>query len=515
MTESPGLASFTGETRMLIDGELVDAASGKQFDNINPATEEVLGQVADADAADMDRAISAARRAFDESDWATNRALRKRCLEQLHEAFEIEREELRAELVAEVGTPVSLTYGAQLDAPLQDSFLWPAKMIDEFVWERDLPDAAPFGMPSHRRVWKEPIGVVGAIIPWNFPVEITANKLGQILATGNTTVIKPAPDTPWNATRLGRIIAERTDIPAGVVNVVTSSDHLVGELLTLDPRVDAISFTGSTATGKRIMEKGAPTLKRVFLELGGKSAMVILDDVEDLTAILPFAGSACVHGGQGCAINSRVLVPRARYDEAIAILEAVFKNIPYGDPTNPQNIQGPQISALQRERVLGHIDRAVEQGARLVVGGGRPSHLPKGFYVEPTLFADVDNSIDIAQKEVFGPVLVVIPHDGDDDAVAHRQRQRVRAVRRRLLRLDRPRAGLRPPRPHRHDRRQWRRLVRRRRAVRRLQEQWHRPPERPRRIRAVPRDQGGRARRLTAHCAPTSSRAPTSTSSKE
>ncbi len=402
---------------MLIDGELVEAGSGARFDNINPATEEVLGQVADAAADDMDRAIGAARRAFDETDWATNRSLRKRCLEQLQEAFDAEREEVRAELVAEVGTPVQLTYGAQLDVPLADAFLWPAKMIDEFGWERELPDSQTFGIPSRRRVWKEPLGVVGSIIPWNYPVEITTNKLAQVLATGNTTVIKPAPDTPWNATRLGRMIVERTDIPPGVVNVVTSSDHLVGELLTLDPRVDAISFTGSTATGRRIMEKGAATLKRVFLELGGKSAMVVLDDVADLTTVLPFAGAACMHAGQGCALQTRVLLPRSRYDEGVAILEMILSNIPYGDPTDPNTFQGPQISALQRERVLGHINRAVEQGARLVVGGGRPAHLPKGFYVEPTLFADVDNSTDLAQQEVFGPVLAVMPFDDDEDAL--------------------------------------------------------------------------------------------------
>ena len=413
----PGLAPFTGEVRMLIEGELVEAASGRRFDNLNPATEEVLGQVADAAAEDMQRAIASSRRAFDETDWATNHSLRKRCLEQLQEAFEAEREQVRAELVAEVGTPVQVTYGAQLDIPLQDAFLWPAKMIEEFGWERDLPDAAPFGMPSHRQVWKEPLGVVGAIIPWNFPVEILTNKLGQILATGNTTVVKPAPDTPWNATRLGRMITERTDIPPGVVNIVTSSDHLVGELLTLDTRVDAISFTGSTATGKRIMARGADTLKRVFLELGGKSAMVVLDDVQDLATILPMAGAACMHAGQGCALQTRVLLPRARYEEGLAILEAVFNNIPYGDPTDPANFMGPVISALQRDRVLAHIDRAVSQGARLVVGGGRPAHLPTGYYVEPTLFADVDNSMDIAQQEVFGPVLAVIAHDGDDDAI--------------------------------------------------------------------------------------------------
>ncbi|MCW2525262.1 MAG: aldehyde dehydrogenase, partial [Pseudonocardiales bacterium] len=232
MTQS-GLSNFTGEVRMFIDGKLVEAASGKRFDNINPATEEVLGQVADAGAADMDQAIGAARRAFDETDWSTNRALRKRCLEQLQDAFEAEREEIRAELVAEVGTPVQLTYAAQLDTPLEDAFLWPAKMIDDFPWERDLPDSHAFGFHSRRQVWKEPIGVVGSIIPWNYPVEITTNKLAQVLATGNTTIIKPAPDTPWNATRLGRMILERTDIPAGVVSIVTSSDHSVGEMLTL------------------------------------------------------------------------------------------------------------------------------------------------------------------------------------------------------------------------------------------------------------------------------------------
>ncbi|MCW2548977.1 MAG: aldehyde dehydrogenase [Mycobacterium sp.] len=416
MADGPGLAAFTGEVRMLIDGDLVEAASGKRFDNVNPATEDVLGQVADGGTDDMQRAIAAARHAFDESEWQHNKTLRKRCLEQLQGAVEAEREQLRAELIAEVGTPVLLTYGPQLDAPLEDAFRWPAKMIDEFAWERDLPDAAPFGMPSKRRVWKEPIGVVGSIIPWNYPFEILSNKLGQILATGNTTVVKPAPDTPWNATRIGRLIAEHTDIPPGVVNIVTASDHLVGEVLTLDPRVDSISFTGSTATGKRIVAKGAETLKRVFLELGGKSAMVVLDDVEDLAALLPAGAGACMHAGQGCALQTRVLLPRARYDEGVAILKAVFEAMPYGDPTDPNNVQGPQISELQRSRVLRHIDRAVQQGARLITGGGRPAHLPKGYYVEPTLFADVDNSMDIAQKEVFGPVLVAIPHDGDDHA---------------------------------------------------------------------------------------------------
>ena len=406
----------SGEVRMLIDGELVEAASGKRFDNVNPATEEVLGQVADASADDMRRAIAAARRAFDESDWSTNHALRKRCLEQLQEALESEREELREEVVAEVGTPRIMTFAAQVDWPLQDALTYPAKMIDEFPFERALPDSNLMGMESRRAVLKEPMGVIGAIVPWNYPVEVTLNKLGPILATGNTVVLKPAPDTPWNATRLGRLVAERTDIPAGVVNVVTSSDHLVGEELTLSPAVDMISFTGSTATGIRIMEKGAATLKRVFLELGGKSAMIVLDDA-DFASVVPGGSMVCVHAGQGCAMQTRMLLPRSRYDEGVDLITAAMGTVAYGDPTDDGVLMGPLVSARQRDRVLGYIAKGQEEGAKLVYGGGRPTHLPKGWYVEPTLFVDVDNSMTIAQEEIFGPVLCVIPYDDDDDAV--------------------------------------------------------------------------------------------------
>ena len=405
-----------GEVRMLIGGDLVEAASGKRFENINPATEEVLGEVADASPEDMQRAIAAARMAFDETDWSTNRALRKRSLEQLQAALESEREELREELIAEVGTPRMMTFAAQLDWPLEDALLYPAKMIDEFPWERTLGGSEKMGMASRRAVLKEPMGVVGAIVPWNYPVEVTLNKLGPILATGNTVVLKPAPDTPWNATRLGRLVAEKTDIPAGVINVVTSSDHLVGEELTLSPSVDMISFTGSTAVGKRIMEKGAPTLKRVFLELGGKSAMIVCDDA-DFASTVPMASMVCVHAGQGCAMQSRLLLPRSRYDEGIELVAAGMAGVPYGDPQSDAVMMGPVVSARQRDRVLGYIEKGQEEGAKLVFGGGRPSHLPKGWFVEPTLFVDVDNTMTIAQEEIFGPVLCVIPFDDDDDAV--------------------------------------------------------------------------------------------------
>jgi aldehyde dehydrogenase (NAD+) len=409
-------ARFTGEVRMLIDGQLVEAKSGKRFDNVNPANEEVLGQVADGGVVDMREAISAARRAFDTSDWATNHGLRKRCLLQLHEALVAEKEELREEIIAETGSPRAVTYMAQVDGPMADALTWPANQIDEFPWDRQMLDAQMFGMTSRRAVWKEPIGVIGAIVPWNYPFEVTINKIAQILATGNTTVLKPAPDTPWNATRLGRLVAEKTDIPAGVFNVVTSSDHLVGEELTLAPEVDMISFTGSTVTGKRIMEKGAASLKRVFLELGGKSAMIVLDDA-DFPSVVPMGSIVCMHAGQGCAMQTRLLLPRKRYDEGVELITAGMTHFPYGDPQDPANMMGPLVSEKQMNRVLGYIAKGKEEGAKLVLGGGRPAHLPKGWFVEPTLFVDVDNKMTIAQEEIFGPVLCVMPYDDDDDAV--------------------------------------------------------------------------------------------------
>ena len=404
------------ERRMLIDGALVESSSGAGFDNINPATEEVIGQTTDATAQDMDRAIVAARRAFDETGWSTDRKFRQQCLRQLHEAIVAERELFRPELVAEVGTPVMVTTMAQLDAPLADGLLWPAEQIDHFAWERALPDNNAFGQPSWMKVVKEPVGVVGAILPWNYPFEIIIAKLGQALATGNSMVIKPAPDTPWSATRIGRLIAEQTDIPPGIVNIVPSSDHMIGEQLVTDPRVDMISFTGSTATGRRIMAAGAPTLKRLFLELGGKSADIILED-GDVATKMAFLGFGCMHAGQGCAMLTRTLIHQSRYDEAVELAKVSMEGVTYGDPTDPGVIQGPQVSAKQRDRVMGYIEKGVAEGARLVTGGGRPAHLEKGYFVEPTLFADVDNSMTIAREEIFGPVLVLIPFRDEEDAV--------------------------------------------------------------------------------------------------
>jgi len=408
--------TVTGEHRMLIDGELTDAESGATYDNINPATEEVIGQVADGGAPDMERAITAARRAFDESDWATNPELRKRSLRQLHEVLNKERETLRPQIVAEVGAPIMLTYAVQMDSCIDD-MEWDIECIDRMEWEYDLPEHEFFGMRSARRVVREPIGVVAAITPWNFPFMLNLSKLVPALAAGNSVILKPAPDTPWSATFIGKLVSEYTDIPAGVFNVVTSGDPAtVGEMLSGDPRVDMVSFTGSTAVGKRIMANGADSLKRVFLELGGKSANIILDDA-DLEAQCGAGAMVCMHGGQGCAITTRMLLPRSRYDEGVELLKAAFESWSYGDPTNPENLQGPLINARQRERVLGLIEQGKAEGSKCLVGGGRAEQFDKGYYVQPTLFVDVDPDSTIAQEEIFGPVLAVIPYEDDDDAV--------------------------------------------------------------------------------------------------
>ncbi|MGV0791450.1 aldehyde dehydrogenase family protein [Mycolicibacterium sp. XJ1819] len=402
---------------LLINGKLAEADAGATFANVNPATEETLGTAPDASAADTDRAIAAARRAFDQTEWASDVELRKHCLRQLQSALESEREALRAILVAEAGAPVMSTHMVQLDNPLDDTLPWSLSSIDDFLRPRDLPDNEVLGVRNRRWVCKEAVGVVGAISPWNYPFEVLMGKLAPALATGNTVVVKASPETPWTATTVGRIVAEATDLPDGVVNVITSADGARGRQLVTDPRVDMISFTGSSATGKRIMADAANTLKRVFLELGGKNAQIILDDA-DLSATVPVvAMSLCFHAGQGCGMLSRLLVPRSRYAEAVDLATAGMQAVGYGDPTNPQFMMGPLISRAHRDRVLGFIDTGVKEGARVATGGGVPERFERGFFVEPTVLADVDNTMTVAREEIFGPVLVVIPFDDEDDAV--------------------------------------------------------------------------------------------------
>jgi aldehyde dehydrogenase (NAD+) len=402
---------------LLIDGQLSGAAGDRVYDNINPATEEVLGVAADGTAADMDEAIGAARRAFDESTWSTDVDLRVRGLRQLREAFDRHLEEIRALTVAEVGCPVMLTGAAQLDVPVT-GISWVADLVEGYEWIEDLGESEIFGITSHRYVYKEATGVVGAITPWNFPHQINLAKVVPALAAGNTVVLKPAPDTPWSASILARLVAEETDIPAGVLNVVTSSDHAVGAQLTEDPRVDLVSFTGSTATGRKIMQAGAPTIKKLFLELGGKSAFIALDDADLATAAAGAAFQVTAHAGQGCAITSRLLVPRGKEADAIDAVVETMSAFACGDPTDPATMVGPLIREGQRQRVLGYIEKGKAQGATVALGGGVPADFPKGYYVEPTVLTGVSRDDTVAQEEIFGPVLAVLAHDGDDDAVA-------------------------------------------------------------------------------------------------
>ena len=403
------------ESLLLIDGKLV-AGSGGAFPTVNPATEEVLGVAADAGVEDMGRAVEAARRAFDQTDWSTNTELRVRCLRQLRDALREHVEELRELTISEVGAPRMLTAGAQLEGPIDD-LQFCADTAESYSWHTDLGVASPQGIPTRRTIAREAVGVVGAITPWNFPHQINLAKLGPALAAGNTMVLKPAPDTPWCAAAVGQIIAEHTDFPPGVINIVTSSDHGVGALLSKDPRVDMVSFTGSTATGRAVMTDAAETIKKVFLELGGKSAFLVLDDADLAGACSMSAFTAAMHAGQGCAITTRLVVPRARYDEAVEAAAATMGSIKPGDPTDKRTVCGPVISARQRDRVQSYLDLALDEGGKFACGGGQPADQPKGFFIEPTVISGLTNDARVAREEIFGPVLTVIAHDGDDDAV--------------------------------------------------------------------------------------------------
>ena len=410
--------SMWHESRLLINGRLRAAASGNTYSNINPATEEVIGQAADASAIDIEAAIAAARIAFDTTDWSRNVARRVHCLRQLEQAINEHLSQLIDITMAEVGAPRMACKAIQVVEPVK--FLsYYANLAEGFAWTADLGVADTMGGPALRWTESEPIGVVAAITPWNVPMQINLAKIAPALAAGCTVILKPAPETPWVALALGRLIAEHTDFPPGVINIVSSSDKLIGRSLVTDPRVDMVSFTGSTDTGRRIMADASTNLTKVFLELGGKSAHIVLDDVEDIGgAILgPVFGMAMVCG-QGCALSTRVLLPRSRYEQGVAAIAALMSSIVPGDPTNKATLMGPLISEAQRDRVNGYVQHAIDQGARVVCGGRAPKHLDIGWFYEPTMLADVTNEMTVAQEEIFGPVLVAIAYDDDDHAVA-------------------------------------------------------------------------------------------------
>lgn len=409
--------SLYENARLLIDGELTEASGGRTFQNENPATEEMIGAVPDANADDTERAIAAARRAFDESEWSRDHSLRARCLRQLRDGLQERIEELRKITVSEVGCPISMTYGAGLDDPVK----WLgdyADHLEKFEWKVDAGVAEVMGSKTQRYVLREPIGVMGAITPWNVPNDINLKKLGWAMAAGCTVVLKGAPTTPWCSNFLAEVIATKTDVPAGAVNVLTSSDNAaVGEQIISDPRVDMVGFTGSTAVGKHIGAVCGEQLKRVQLELGGKSAAIVMPDMPGLPQVAgAMAASVCFHAGQGCAIFTRLLVPKSELDACADAVIEQMKNVKYGDPFDPENIMGPLNSAMQRERVEGHIQRATEQGAKLLVGGGRATQFDKGYFMQPTAFIADENS-DLAQNEIFGPVQTIIGYEDEADMI--------------------------------------------------------------------------------------------------
>ncbi len=405
------------EERLLIDGELGPAEAGRAYETLNPATGEVLGTAADATVGDAERAIAVARRTFDTTSWATDREFRTRCLRQLHEALVARSDDLRTLLIADNGLPHMLTQGPGLDTPV-GMINYYADLLEKFEWTEDLGTAETMGRVSTRWVEKEPVGVVAAIVPYNYPVQISLAKLVPALAAGCTVVLKAPPQCPWITAALGRVIAEDTDIPAGVINILTSSEVSVGEAMVRSPLVDMVSFTGSTAAGRRIMADASATVKKVFLELGGKSACIVLDDAPlDLAAMMA-AFTITSHAGQGCAITSRLLVPASAHDEIVELTASMMAGVAVGDPADASNMMGPLISEMQRQKVDGYVQGAIAEGGTVVTGGKVPEGLPNGYFYEPTLVAGLGPDATLAQEEVFGPVLVVLPYSDDDEAVA-------------------------------------------------------------------------------------------------
>lgn len=407
-----------GEERLYINGELRAASNNRTYENIAPASGEIIGIAADASVEDAQQALEAARRAFDETHWSTDHGFRLQCLKQLELGMKASIKDLQDAVVAEAGSTRHNAHGPQVTGPL-DMVSWTLDYLENFQWKKDIGEYTleSLAMTSRRIICKEAAGVVVAITPWNFPLQIILAKIIPALAAGCTVILKSAPNTPWTATLLGRIVKEHTDIPAGVFNVLSAKDPAeIGQLLTTDPRVDMVSFTGSTAIGKQIMVNAAATVKRVFLELGGKSANLILDDA-DLSSALLSCLAICYHAGQGCVIATRLLVPQERLAESEELLKTYMGFISYGDPEAEGAIMGPLISEKQRQRVLSLINRGIEQGARLVVGGGVPENLSQGFYVEPTVLVDEGGQTCVSREEIFGPVLTIIPYKDEADGI--------------------------------------------------------------------------------------------------
>lgn len=402
-------------SQLYIDGAWIDSESDTIIDVVNPATEEVIGRIPQATVGEVTRAIEAARRAFDEGPWPTMPPReRAQVLLRMADAMEKRRAELVDLNMAESGSTRALAEYLQVGIPITHTRDMAERILPGFEFERGVLPTVGQGL-GQGVVVREPAGVAALISAYNFPLFLNIMKLVPALAAGCTVVLKPAPTTPLEAFILGEI-AEEAGLPAGVLNIVTG-DVDAGRELTTNPMVDLVSFTGSDTVGRLVYEQAAPSLKKVVLELGGKSANIICEDADLAKVAESVIGNMVTHAGQGCSLLTRTLVHRSRYDELVAMVAGGLSMIKVGDPADPSTMMGPLISEAQRSKVEALIQSGVDQGARIAFGGGRPAGLDKGYFVEPTLFVDVDNSMDIAQKEFFGPVGVIIPFDDDDHAV--------------------------------------------------------------------------------------------------
>ena len=397
--------------RFFIGGDWVEPSSGATFDVIDSGTEETYYAIAAAAPDDMSRAVAAARLAFDEGPWSRlTHAARADYLRALAAALQ-ERGDVLSQLWPRESGVLYKTsqYAGRIGSGALAAY---AALADTFPFEEECPPTAggEFGL-----LVREPVGVVGAIIPWNAPVALICHKIGPALLAGCTVVLKSAPEAPGEGYVFAEA-AEQIGLPPGVLNVLTA-DREVSELLVRDPRVDKITFTGSTTAGRRIASLCGERIARCTLELGGKSAAVVLDDIDLGTAASTLARAECGLNGQVCSSLTRVIVTQSRHDELVEALAASFGRTRVGDPFDEQSQLGPLVSERQRDRVLGFMAKGVDEGATLAAGGGRPDGLDRGYFVEPTVFGNVDNGSTIGREEIFGPVLAVIPAADEDDAV--------------------------------------------------------------------------------------------------
>jgi acyl-CoA reductase-like NAD-dependent aldehyde dehydrogenase len=398
--------------RFFIGGEWVQPSSDAKIDVIDSGTEELFFSVAEAQAADISRAVAAARQAFDEGPWPRmSHAQRAEYLRAIAAGLREKTEDLGQIWPRESGVLHVIARGSAKGSAR--TFEYYAGLADTYPFEEPAQPTAggEFGL-----IVREPVGVVGAIIPWNAPMGLISNKIAPALLAGCAVVLKSSPEAPGEGYLIAEI-AEAVGLPPGVLNVVTA-DREVSELLVRDPRVDKITFTGSTAAGRRIASICGERIARCTLELGGKSAAVILDDMDIATAASTLARAECFLSGQVCSSLTRIVVTRRRHDELVEALAGAFSQMRVGDPFDTQTQMGPLVASRQRDRVEGYIAKGVADGATLATGGGRPKDLDRGWFVEPTVFGNVDNSSTIAQEEIFGPVLSVIPAEDERHAVA-------------------------------------------------------------------------------------------------